>query len=444
MELAAYLERRSLGADESEPLVLIFDQFEEILTVDPTDRAAKEVFFAQVGAALRQQQRWALFAMREEYPAGLDPYLRPLPTRLSTTFRLELLEEAAARLAMEQPARQVGVDFTDAAARQVVNDLRRVRVQRPDGTTEEQPGLYVEPVQPQVVCRRVWEKLPADATQIGEEDVAAVGDVDSALSGYYAERVAAIAGQTGVRERAIREWFDRHLITPQGIRGQVLQGHAESEGLENRAITPLVDAHLVRAEKRRGATWFELTHDRLIEPVRQNNAAWFQANLSALQRQAALWDEQHRSPGLLLRGEALEEAERWADSRQDELTSTERDFLAACREARAMAERERRQARRIRWLAIGASIIGLIAIMAFVVATYQFWKVRRTEMIAQVAAVNAEARRVEAERLLTVSIAQALAAQAPRQHELDQDERGALLARQAYLFNQQSQGHVLA
>ena len=154
--------------------------------------------------------------------------------------------------------------------------------------------------------------------------------------------------------------------------------------------------------------------------------------------------EQHRSPGLLLRDEALEEAERWADAHQDELTPTEHDFLAACREARAMAERERRQARRIRWLAIGASIIGAIAIMAFVVAIYQFLKVRRAEMIAQVAAVNAEARQVEAERLLTVSIAQALAAQAPRQHEFDQDERGALLARQAYLFNQQSQGHVLA
>ena len=170
----------------------------------------------------------------------------------------------------------------------------------------------------------------------------------------------------------------------------MLQGHEESQGLENRAITPLVDAHLVRAEKRRGATWFELAHDRLIEPVRQNNAAWYQANLSALQRQAALWEEQHRSPGLLLRGEALEEAERWADTHQDELTSTEHDFLAACREARANAERERRQARRIRWLAIGASIVGAIAVIAFLGAGYQFLKARRAEQVALDAAVRAE------------------------------------------------------
>jgi tetratricopeptide (TPR) repeat protein len=444
MELADYLDRRQVSSDGQEAEVLIFDQFEEILTVDPTDRAAKEAFFAQVGAALRHRQRWALFAMREEYPAGLDPYLRPIPTRLSTTYRLELLGEEAAHIAVQRPARQAGVDFTDAAATKLINDLRQVRVQRAEGTTEEQLGLYVEPVQLQVVCRRLWERLALDATQIGAENVEAVGDVDSALEGYYAEQVLAIAGATGVQERAIREWFDRQLITEQGIRGQVLQRPEESQGLANRAIMPLVDAHLVRAEKRRGATWFELAHDRLIEPVRKNNATWYQTNLSALQRQAALWEDQHRSPGLLLGGEALGEAEGWADTHEDELTSTEHDFLAACREARALAQRERRQARRIRWLAVGASIIGAIAFMAFLKARQAERDANDQAQEARLAKTQADMRRVEAERLLTVSIAQALAAQASRQHELAQDERGALLARQAYLFNQRSQGHALA
>ena len=438
--------------------MLIFDQFEEILTVDPTDRAAKEAFFAQVGAALRHRQRWALFAMREEYPTSLDPYLRPIPTRLSTTYRLELLGEGAAHIAVQRPARQAGVDFTDAAATKLINDLRRVRIQRPEGMTEEQLGLYVEPVQLQVVCRRLWERLSLDATQIGVENVEAVGDVDSALEGYYAERVVAIAEATGVRERAIREWFDRQLITEQGIRGQVLQGHEESQGLENRAIMPLVDAHLVRAEKRRGATWFELAHDRLIEPVRKNNAAWYQANLSPLQRQAALWEEQHRSPGLLLRGEALEEAERWTDTHEDELTSTEHDFLAACQEARAIAERERRQALRIRRLAIGASIIGAIAFIAFAVASYQSWKASQAEKVAlgekaraedqaekaRQAEARAEERRVEAENLLNTSIVQSLAAQAVHQLGNQQEhESSALLARQAFILHQRGEGRVL-
>ena len=64
------------------------------------------------------------------------------------------------------------------------------------------------------------------------------------------------------------------------------------------------------------------------------------------------------------------------------MTSTEHDFLAACREARAIAERERRQALRIRRLAIGASIIGAIAFIAFVVASYQSWKASQAEKVA--------------------------------------------------------------
>jgi tetratricopeptide (TPR) repeat protein len=360
MELTEYLARRPTVADEPNTKVLIFDQFEEILTVDPTDRAAKEAFFAQVSAALRQRHRWAMFAMREEYLAGLDLYLRPIPTRLSTTFRLELLGEEAARLAIQRPAHLADVGFTDAAAHKLVDNLRRVRVQQLDGDTVEQLGLYVEPVQLQVVCRRLWEQLPANATQIGEADVESVGDVDSALADYYAERVEAIAGETSVRQRAIREWFDCQLITEQGIRGQVLQEPERSQALENQAIWPLVDAYLVRAEKRRGATWFELAHDRLIEPVRKNNAEWFQANLSLLQRRADLWERQNRLSDFLLREEELEAAERWAADHGEELTSVERDFLDDCREARAAAKRDRRNNIRIRVFAVTVTIFGFL------------------------------------------------------------------------------------
>ena len=44
---------------------------------------------------------------------------------------------------------------------------------------------------------------------VEEADVTTIGD---ALEGYYAESVGAIARVTGVPERDIRDWFDRHLI----------------------------------------------------------------------------------------------------------------------------------------------------------------------------------------------------------------------------------------
>src|SRR5262249_17452551 len=107
----------------------------------------------------------------------------------------------------------------------------------------------------------------------------------------------------------------------------------------NSVIRALVDVHLVRAERRRGFTWFELAHDRLVAPVRHDNAAWFRQHLSAFERAAAGWDRADRPPEVLLHGEALKRAEAWAGARPDELTLVEREFLDVSRAARTAEER---------------------------------------------------------------------------------------------------------
>lgn len=392
MSLETYLAQRPRNGDNNAD-VLIFDQFEELLTIDSTNHVAREAFFAQVGAVLRNRSRWALFAMREDFIASLDPFVRRIPTRLSTTFRLDLLDVQGARLAVQQPPAQVGVTFSDTAAERLIDDLRRVRVQQPDGSVEEQLGTAVEPVQLQVVCYRLWEHLPAGASEISEQDIAALGDVNSALADYYAERVAAAASSTGLRERHIRDWVEQHLITEQGIRGQVLQQADQSEGLDNQAIALLIDAHLVRAENRRGAIWYELTHDRLIEPIRASNAAWREIHLTMLQQQAALWEGQQRADDLLLRGESLQRAEAWSHENPDDVTESERAFLQASQQARDAARRERRTNQLIRTLAAVAAITSIIAIVAGISA-FSSWQellakgrqldlVRQTSIAAQ-------------------------------------------------------------
>ena len=100
-----------------------------------------------------------------------------------------------------------------------------------------------------------------------------------------------------------------------------------------------------------------------------------------------------------------------------------------------------------------ASLTAVVLLLGLLVANQRQY-VRQVQEVAeretqarqeaQVRQQEAEKARAEAERLRLVSLAQALAAQAPRQQELVyQDERAALLARQAYLFNQRSQGEVL-
>ena len=403
--LNEYLDRR-LSGEADEGAVLIFDQFEEILTVDPTNLEAKLAFFAQVGAALRNRRRWALFSMREEYVAALDPYLRPVPTRLNNTYRLDLLSADATRAAIQEPARGAGAEFETAAARRLIEDLSRVQVQNTEGKIEERPGPWVEPVQLQVVCYRLWSRLPEGAQHIGMGEVETLGNVDTALSDYYAEHVAEVAAKNGTGERAIREWFDRALITPERRRGQVLQTHEQSQGLANSAIWPLIDAYLVRAEKRRGATWFELAHDRLIEPVRSNNAAWREAHLILFQRQADLWGSQGRPDGLLLRDADLIEAEAWA-AEQATLTDIERAFLARCQEVREIVRRARRNKRLITILAVVACIGVVITLILTVLALQARDQavVARTEAIArQLAAQALENRQALPQRALLLAV----------------------------------------
>ncbi|NJO06999.1 MAG: ATP-binding protein [Chloroflexaceae bacterium] len=395
LSLSQYLDLRRGVPAESDAQVLIFDQFEEVLTIDPANQEARAAFFAQLGEALRDQHRWALFAMREDFIAGLDPYVRAVPTRFENTFRLDLLNVPSALLAIQRPAASMDVTVTDEAAHQLVDDLRRMVVQRPDGNSQEQPGPYVEPVQLQVVSYRLWENLPADDNVIDLADVQALGDVNQALGTYYAEQVAAIAAATGVPERRIRAWIGRNLVTPQGLRGQVLQGAQSSEGLPNAVIWQLVDAHLLRGEKRRGATWFELAHDRLIEPVTENNSAWFATNLNALQQQAIFWEQQQRPNNLLLDGPTLRQVEA-AKIDAASLTDTERDFLDESRANRAQVLRERRQTRMIYGLAVITTIISIVAVLLWLQAQAAEAEAQQFEQTAAstvaLLAVNVEQR----------------------------------------------------
>src|SRR5262249_11440353 len=128
------------------PRVLFFDQFEEILTRDPTDMAAKEKFFDELARLLHNPRWWAVLAIRDDYLGAIDPFARHLPTRLQDRFRLDFLTERAARDAMRKPASAVKVKFSASAVTKLVDELRKVRVQQLDREPKEQLGPFVEPV----------------------------------------------------------------------------------------------------------------------------------------------------------------------------------------------------------------------------------------------------------------------------------------------------------
>ena len=389
--IGEYLERRR--APGASPRVLIFDQFEEVLTVAPADHEGKLGFFAQLGAALLQRDVWAVLALREDHLAALEPYRRLLPTRMRTTYRLDLLTAEAALLAIQAPARAAGVVFTDQAARKLVDDLRLVKVMRPGAAPEMTPGRHVEPVQLQVVCRRLWERLPADDTTIDLDDLAALGDVDQALADYCDAAIAP-AARAGAPERLLRGWLQRNLVTEAGLRTQVLLGSRVSAEIDEASLTALIDAHLLRAEQRRGVHWIELAHDRLVAPLLRSNQRWFEAHLSLLQRQAEIWDRNGRLPQLLLADPSV--------IAEPGLTPVEREYLEQSRLHHARERRERLQ----RWAIVGL-LIALLAATAI-----GFGMRSRYSRLAQ---DDAERAQDVAERAAEVALARQLAAQSALQ-----------------------------
>jgi hypothetical protein len=398
LDLAAALDRLNGDKGAAQQTVLIFDQFEEVLTLNPADQARKEEFFAQIGRVLRDRNRWAIFAMREEYVAALDPYLRSMPTRLATRYRLDLLGPNAALDAIREPAKLEGVDFTQQAATIVIDDLRRIKVSKPGGGgTEDALGPHIEPVQLQVVCRRIWNALPADAKTIDLDTRSTAGDAQRALTSYYDETIRAIADGQQVNERQLRDWFERELMTTQGLRTQAAQDAEETVAIRA-AVPGLLAAHLIREETRRGGTWYELAHDRLVAPIRESNERFYREHASGIETQAAVWDRNGRRPELLLQEEReIDEAEQWGREHPDRMTERVNAFLNASR--RGALERATSRTRQLAAIALGAALLIAIVAGALLYATMKTRALNEAQTqlaLSRVAKLEADAERKKA------------------------------------------------
>lgn len=420
--------------------LLIFDQFEELLTLDPNapdtpdDLTGRLAFLRQLMPVLYDQRYYVLFAMREDYLAGLEPYLSYFPDRLSARYRLEFLNLEAARQAIQKPAADFGVIFEIPAIERLVDDLSQVSELSRTGVFEKHGGAFIEPVHLQVVCSNLWEANRPDPARISLADVQKYGNVDNALGNYYAARAKETSVASGVPERNLRRWFESRLITGQGLRSQVLSGADSEYGVTVEVIRAFVNSYLVREEQRRGATWLELAHDRLVEPVRQDNAAWFEQNLSLLQRQASIWFKSDAPDDLLLRGEALSEAQAWAKANPEELSEIDERYLAASlkaaetekslvEERQKRLESEQRAARRYRKLFTAALVVAVLALLLAGLAGYLgYVSSQRMDLIRdanEIAMQNA----ATAEAASTLAVANAANAQASEATALAEKER---------------------
>ncbi len=441
---------------DDNPPILVLDQFEEILTTHRDRWQDARGFFEQMREALRgMPSLGVVFSMREDYVAGMDPYASLLPRRLRARFRMERLDRRGALEAMKKPAQNAGCPFDPGVAERLVDDLRRIKTvqnsaQQPDDQTTVL-GPFIEPVQLQVVCNRLWENLPEqEDNAIQWEEVEEFGNVDRALTDFYENALVQCVEETGVSERQLRSWFGEHLITPMQTRGLALRGEHETNGLPNEAVDVLSNRHLIRADMRAGARWYELSHDRLVDPILASNTAWDIARETPLRMTAKRWQET-KDEDLVYRDKTLAEALIWSQNHPDEVEPYELEFL----EVSQKVQRGRNRARWLRTLVIILLAIGIVATAwsAYVaqkaentaIAAQEEAEIKRQEAeqaqaeaeterqaaqasaeLAVAKAAEAEAQRLEAERQQQIALAQSLAALAP--YTNNDDELTILLA----------------
>ncbi|HTP09035.1 MAG TPA: ATP-binding protein [Anaerolineae bacterium] len=347
--------------DDEHPPIIIFDQFEEIFTTHRDRRGDTRGFFEQLRDALQAIPKLGVvLVMSDDHVAGLEPYANLLPKRLRPRFHMELLGYDGALEAVKRPAQNAGYAYGTGVAERLVDDLRRNQV-TPNGDPSSSGalGLYIEPVQLQVVCNRLWDNLPEREEHIITwPEIEQCGSIDQALTDFYESVLWQTAQATCVTEHQLRDWVGATLITPMKTRGPALRGPAETGGMPNAVIDALERQHLIRAELRAGAYWYELAHDRLVGPIVASNAAWEQAHLTPLRVTAQRW-QRSQNTNLLYGGQVLRQARQWVVTHPADVEDYERDFLTASDQLQHFKTRQQM----IRWLIITASVIGMIALV---------------------------------------------------------------------------------
>jgi hypothetical protein len=401
-----YLQKVSaLSENESVPAprVLVFDPFEEFFTTYPERWADRKDFFLQLSAALDPEE-WRsrlesagparagvepdrslriLFALREDHLANLDSYADLLPVKPAARVRIELLRQAAALEAVEEPAKLIGKEFEEGVAGELIRKLLESRIKVTGGGVSRVEGEFVEPVQLQIICNKLFEDLRRDKRKIDSGDLLKLGDVDEPLAEYYEASISRVVAETDEKESALRNWFGHSLITPAGTRGMVFldPDSPRSSGIQNEAVTLFKNLYLVRSENRPGGLWYELTHDRFIEPILRSNKKWrdryTDETRQKLEGKAEKWS---KGGGELLDEEELKIAENWLTTPRASELGFDPTLVTYIKSSRAELDRARladrtHAARSLRRLAAALVVLFAIATAAAAYAWRQSKKV---------------------------------------------------------------------
>jgi hypothetical protein len=295
--------------------VLIIDQFEELFTLQSPE--ARVAFLSDLGFLVRgvppstarqtdvdtsnsgeltdtPPALRIVLSLREDFLGSLEDAADWIPQILDHRFRLRPLSIKAAAEALTGPAeidhnllQTKPFKYAPQAVTTIITHLSRrsgrpTAIKHPKGGRE---GLFrrsrqltthtssdVEPFQLQLICQRI-ERIVAKRQQatgssltITMKDIGGEAALEATLKDFYKQEIRSLSRWR--QRRAVRRLCGEYLISSDGRRLSIEEYEIQSKlKLPGEILGKLVDRRLLRSDQRADSTYYELSHDTLIEPI---------------------------------------------------------------------------------------------------------------------------------------------------------------------------------
>jgi hypothetical protein len=244
-------------------VVLVLDQFEEFFVrfdKSPDARQAMVDLLKELLEDSKSSLR-VLISLREDYLARLDELKEQVPEFFLTDYRLGQLTAFGARQAITRPLIQKGIHYEPKLVSQILEII----------SSEDFDSLLL-----QLICTAVASEAcrcgrPGDLLA---EDLKAVGGLDGILGRYLDAATKEIPDYLRLLTRTLLDALITSENTKRAVTFSLLQqwdAEAKLEELTG-ALEFLRRKRLVREERRGNSLWYELTHERLVNPILR----WFE------------------------------------------------------------------------------------------------------------------------------------------------------------------------
>ena len=410
--------RVALGAaPETQRVVLLIDQFEEIFTLHSDEKSnprasrsfrdirkmstsdtRRKAFIDNLiyAAGIGDGQVIVVLTMRADFYSKCAAYPHLAAALTDHQELVGPMTETELREVIERPAQMVGLELEPGLTEMLLSEM------------EDQPGALP------LLQHALWELWQRrEGRRLTVAAYRAIGGLEGALEQQANE---IFAGLSPSEQETCRRIFLR--LTQPGEGSEDTKRRVAINQLGDTAeissvINRLANVRLITTEK---DSFVEVSHEALIRSWSKLRG-WIESDRESLRTQhrlteaAAEWNQSQRDPGYLYQGARLAEAEEWSKTPESDLTREELEFLTASLELRDRGKREEMErrarevetlkklaesehqrageqakaARRSRWQTRAAMGLATLAVAAF------FWAVRaqqqaRTEQIAAIKA----------------------------------------------------------